>query len=111
VRSSSGSLATAPAPRPSTSSSPQVTIQTSADHQTDPPNHPAALTVVFSAITTATSSGIEFHSRHGDNLTLWALFERDTASGAPPQITPIDAQPIDDQDPELAEAMRLHRLT
>jgi|SoiMethySBSTD1v2_1073268.scaffolds.fasta_scaffold1359316_1 hypothetical protein len=33
-------------------------------------------------------AGIEFQSRHGDNLMLWALFERDTASTAPPQITP-----------------------
>ena len=33
----------------------KVTIQTSADHQTDPPNHPAALTVALSAITTATA--------------------------------------------------------
>jgi hypothetical protein len=41
---------------------------------------------------------------------LWALFERDAASTAPPQITPIDARPIDPQDPDLAEAMRLHRL-
>jgi hypothetical protein len=55
-------------------------------------------------------AGIEFQSRHGDNLMLWTLFERDTASTAPPQITPIDARPIDPQDPDLAEAMRLHRL-
>jgi hypothetical protein len=43
-------------------------------------------------------------------LTLWAVFERDTTCMVPPQITPIDTQPIDDHDPDLAQAMRLHRL-
>ena len=56
-------------------------------------------------------TGIEFFSRHGDNLTLWALYERDTTTSSPPQITPIGADPIDADAPDLEEAMRLHRLS
>jgi hypothetical protein len=55
--------------------------------------------------------GIEFASRHGDNLTLWALYERDTASNAPPQISPISVDPVHGENPDLKQAMRLHRLT
>jgi hypothetical protein len=72
--------------------------------------HIAAWIYTLSTTDGAPLSGIEFQSRHGDNLTLWAVFERDTASNAPPEITPIDAQPIDEQDPDLVEAMRLYRL-
>jgi hypothetical protein len=73
--------------------------------------HIAAWIYTLSTIDGGVLSGIEFYSRHGDNLRLWALFERDTATSAPPQITPSDAQPVDEQDPDLAEGMRLHRLT
>jgi hypothetical protein len=56
-------------------------------------------------------SGIEFFSRHGDNLTLWALYERDTTITSPPEITAVCADPINGDDPDLNEALRLHRLT
>ena len=55
-------------------------------------------------------TGIEFLSRHGDNLTLWALYEHDTASSSPPGVVPAGAELIDPNDPDLKEAMRLHRL-
>jgi hypothetical protein len=55
-------------------------------------------------------TGIEFLSRHGDNLTLWAFYERDTASSTPPAVVPAGADLIDPNDPDLKEAMRLHRL-
>ena len=54
-------------------------------------------------------TGVEYISRHGDSLTLWAIYERDTSTNSPPHISPIGADPIDADD--LAEAMRLHRLT
>ena len=37
-------------------------------------------------------TGIGFFSRHGDNPTLWGLYERDTASPAALAITPITGQ-------------------
>ncbi len=81
-------------------------------------SRPRALTQAISAwIYTLSSgdgtpiSGIEFASRHGDNLTLWALYERDTTSSAPPQVTAVSADPVHVDHPDLQEAMRLHRLT
>jgi hypothetical protein len=46
-----------------------------------------------------------------DNLTLWAIYERDTATNSPAEVTAISADPVDENDPDLKEAMRLHRLT
>ena len=81
-------------------------------------SRPRALTQAISAwIYTLSSadgtpiSGIEFASRHGDNLTLWALYERDTTTSAPPQVTAVGADPVNVDHPDLQEAMRLHRLT
>ena len=80
-------------------------------------SRPRALTQAISAwiytLSTAESeplTGIEFLSRHGDNLTLWAIYERDTTTNAPPEVTPIGAEPVDVDDADLKEAMRLHRL-
>jgi hypothetical protein len=81
-------------------------------------SRPRALTQAISAwiYTLSTTdgtplTGIEFFSRHGDNLTLWAIYERDATTNAPTQITPMRAEPVDGDDPDLKEAMRLHRLT
>ena len=81
-------------------------------------SRPRALTQAMSAwIYTLTAAdgtpltGIEFFSRHGDNLTLWALYERDPATGGPPEVTAVSADPVDGNDPDLKDAMRLHRLT
>jgi hypothetical protein len=81
-------------------------------------SRPRALTQAISAwIYTLSSadgpliSGIEFASRHGDNVRLWALYERDTTTSAPPQVTAVSADPVNGDHPDLQEAMRLHRLT
>ncbi|MFC4604434.1 RES domain-containing protein [Rhodococcus kronopolitis] len=52
-------------------------------------------------------AGIQFDSRHGDGLTLWAVYERPGDHAASGHITPLEAGPIEPDDPELAEAMRL----
>jgi hypothetical protein len=54
---------------------------------------------------------LSFFPRHGDNLTRWAICERATATSAPPEVMPVIAEPVDVDDPDLKEAMRLHRLT
>jgi hypothetical protein len=80
-------------------------------------SRPRALTQAISAwiytlrADDAPLSGIEFFSRHGDNLTLWALYERDTTTISPPEIAGVSTDPIDVDDPDLTEALRLHRLT
>lgn len=55
-------------------------------------------------------TGIEFRSRHGDSLLLWAVYERDPAASAPPEIMAVTADSVDPGDPALTEAMRLHGL-
>lgn len=56
-------------------------------------------------------SGIQFHSRHGDGLLLWAIYERDHTSEVAAELTEFA---VDDyvrpSDADLAEAMRIHRL-
>ena len=52
-------------------------------------------------------AGIEFDSRHGDGLRLWALYEHPGDPVISPSITPLDNAPVDARDPALAEAMRL----
>ncbi|WP_375489195.1 RES domain-containing protein [uncultured Mycobacterium sp.] len=56
-------------------------------------------------------NGIQFESRHGDGLTLWSVYERDPAAASPPEIEQEAAEPIAPDDPQLLEAMRLHRLS
>ena len=57
------------------------------------------------------TTGIQFNSRHGDQLTLWAIYER-SASTHPPEITNyVEPQGITEHDPDLTEAMRIHHLT
>jgi hypothetical protein len=56
-------------------------------------------------------AGVRFVSRHGDELALWAVFER---AGDPPrsaQLHESTSGPLDPYDPELTQALRLHRLT
>jgi hypothetical protein len=55
-------------------------------------------------------SGIQFQSRHGDNLTLWAIYERGHAGNSPPEVEPQGTQHISPDDAELRDAMRLHRI-
>jgi hypothetical protein len=57
-------------------------------------------------------TGIEFVSRHGDELTLWAIYERLASVPSPPEITnPGAPRAISEHDPDLSEAMRIHHLT
>lgn len=52
--------------------------------------------------------GVEFRSRHDDHAVMWALFER--APGISPCLSDQSGRPIDWEDPDLVDAMRLHRL-
>jgi RES domain len=56
------------------------------------------------------ADGIEYQSRHGDYLPLWAVYERDAGYDSPPQITDHDAQLIAADNPFLLEAMSLHNI-
>lgn len=52
--------------------------------------------------------GIEFSSRHGDDLTLWAIYERGSDDNISAQLAPLsDEADIDPDDPELRRAMEL----
>ena len=58
------------------------------------------------------TTGIQFDSRHGDQLTLWAIYERSASTPSPPEITNYsEPQGITEHDPDLTEAMRIHHLT
>lgn len=56
-------------------------------------------------------TGIQFQSRHGDALTLWAIYERAGSNGSPPEIR-SRSRPLTVQrtDPVLRQAMEIHRL-
>lgn len=55
-------------------------------------------------------AGIQFESRHGDGLTLWAIFERSAEEPVSPWLHELTDTPLDPGDPVLNEAMRIHRL-
>jgi hypothetical protein len=55
-------------------------------------------------------AGIEFESRHGDGLVLWALYERPGDGPVSKNVTVLDYAPVEEHDPDLIEAMRLHNL-
>lgn len=56
-------------------------------------------------------SGIQFHSRHGDGLLLWAIYERDHTSTIATELSGFDTdEDVQPDDPDLIEAMRIHRL-
>lgn len=46
----------------------------------------------------------------GDGLTLWAVFERPGDDDVSALLRESQSDPIDEDDPELREAMRIHRL-
>ncbi|WP_345341479.1 hypothetical protein [Rhodococcus olei] len=52
-------------------------------------------------------AGIQFDSRHGDGMTLWAVYERPGDSAVSGHVTPLDSGPLEADDPDLKEAMRL----
>lgn len=55
-------------------------------------------------------AGVQFDSRHGDGLRLWALYERPGDGPISGNVTPLDYGPVEETDPDLVEAMRLHNL-
>ncbi len=56
-------------------------------------------------------AGVRFTSRHGDELTLWALFERPNDDHTSTQLRSPTAAPLDPADPELVHALHVHRIT
>jgi len=55
--------------------------------------------------------GVRFESRHGDDLALCAIFERDDDGDTSRRLSDIRAVPLDAGHPDLREAFRLHRLS
>jgi hypothetical protein len=55
-------------------------------------------------------AGVQFSSRHGDGMTLWAAFERPSDDDVSALLHEPQSDRIDEDDPELREAMRIHRL-
>lgn len=51
--------------------------------------------------------GITFHSRHGDDLGLWAVFERPHDGPVSPRITDRRAVPLTIDHPDVQQAMRM----
>lgn len=57
---------------------------------------------------TARIDGIEFNSRHGDDLALWAIYERGTDTNVSATLSPqFDDTDLDPEDTDLSRAMEL----
>ena len=54
---------------------------------------------------------MRFASRHGDELTMWGIFERPGDEPASRHLARGDARLVDLADEDLRRAMILHRLT
>ena len=54
--------------------------------------------------------GIEFRSRHGDDLRMWAVFERPDDGDISPHLTDIEAIALSPETPALVGALALHRV-
>lgn len=50
--------------------------------------------------------GIEFLSRHGDDLVLWALFERSEDGQVSPHLSALEPHELSRESPEVVEAFR-----
>jgi hypothetical protein len=48
--------------------------------------------------------GLEFRSRHGDELRMWAIFERGADGDAPAHVKPRSAGPVDPDNADLLAA-------
>lgn len=55
--------------------------------------------------------GIQFRSRHGDDLLLWAVYERDTDGQTSSHVTDIEPLELTADTPELQTALALLGLT
>ena len=56
-------------------------------------------------------TGTRFGSRHGDEFTLWALFERPEDGEVPPALTQPHEEPLDSDTPALLHAFELFGLS
>lgn len=74
---------------------------------------PRALTQAVATHLHATTdvNGVTFASRHGDDLTLWAIFERAEDPAVSPVLARIEHHRLTPEDPDVAEAFRLLGLT
>jgi hypothetical protein len=55
--------------------------------------------------------GIRFNSRLGDDISLWAIYERpDELTGVSPQISGIEMHPLTPEDPAIEEVFELFNL-
>ena len=53
----------------------------------------------------------QYQSRHCDEFTRWALYERETKHASPPQISDHASHERNTpEDPDLLEAMRIHEI-
>ena len=55
-------------------------------------------------------AGVQFTSRHGDGLTLWAVLERPGDGEVSALLEERQSEAVDQGDQELQDAMRIHRL-
>lgn len=53
---------------------------------------------------TTAFDGVEFRSRHGDELRMWAIFERGADDDAPAHVTPRSAGPVFTDNADLLAA-------
>lgn len=53
---------------------------------------------------------VRFASRHGDDLVLWALFERTHDTSTSAHLHQRTTEPLHADDPELVQALHAHRL-
>lgn len=74
---------------------------------------PRALTQQVSSYLYETTdvNGISFHSRHGDDLSLWAIFERPHDGPVTPRITDRRDVPLTTDLPDVQQSMRMLGLT
>ncbi len=54
--------------------------------------------------------GVQFLSRHGDDHTLWAIFERPGDPDVSPQLHQPTQHALQPNIPDMQEAFRIHRL-
>lgn len=55
--------------------------------------------------------GVEFESRHGNDLALWATYERSNDPGSTHCLTDARREPLNRNDPDLHRALSHHHLT
>lgn len=70
---------------------------------------PRALTQSIATQLHATTDidGVTFASRHGDDLALWAIFERSGDAAISSTLTALEQQPLTPETPELQEAFAM----